>query len=150
MLGLGRIVAVVLLAASDASEASKQNISPFPGMVVECRGIAGANVSAPDWKARQDGADHQTVRLEYNGPAGGKLSRVLWAGADNKVYSEETGIGLEQRTGFAIVVWSDDRLETYVYNASGSEVLFSGTRSGHAVLPNIVKAFRGVCTIARS
>jgi hypothetical protein len=49
------------------------------------------------------------------------------------------------KSGFAIIVTGDETVETYVYNAPNAELLYSSIRSGSAVLPNRVQAFRGVC-----
>jgi hypothetical protein len=58
---------------------------------------------------------------------------------------EAVGLGIAMRGGFSIIVWGEEYVETYVYNAGTMELLFSQVRSGSALLPNSIKSFRGRC-----
>jgi hypothetical protein len=118
-----------------------------PARRIECRNIAGTSINAPAWKAESDGASGQVVRLVYSGDS--EVAMVTWS-RNGQVYLESPGIGKAMKSGFAIVVFDDEYIETYVYNAGTAEMLFSQLRSGSAVLPNVIKAFRGTCGVVGS
>ncbi len=107
-----------------------------------CSQMSGANVSAPLWKSEPDGAGGQDVRIVFGGTDA--RSSVTWRRGASTYY-EANGAGFLMGAGFAIVVLEKDRIETYVYSAGNTELLFSSTRAGSQVLPNSVKAFRGTC-----
>ena len=66
-----------------------------------------------------------------------------------KPYYERSGVGLTMKSGFVIIVLADDYLETYVFNAGTSELLFSMTRSGGSALSNAMKSQRGILQTSR-
>ena len=105
-----------------------------------CTDITGTSIRAPDWNTVPDGAPGQELMIRYGGNQ--ELSRVSWT-RDGQTYYEAVGLGMALRTGFAIAVFAEDFVETYVYSAA-AELLYSSTRSGGA-FPNVIKAFRGVC-----
>ena len=74
----------------------------------------------------------------------GRRSNVNWY-RFGKPYYERSGVGLTMKSGFVIIVLADDYLETYVFNAGTSELLFSMTRSGGSALSNAMKSQRGIC-----
>jgi hypothetical protein len=115
-----------------------------PPLVVRCVNIAGSHIAAPKWQAESDGASGQDVLLEFGGDK--ELSKISWR-KNGVQYSETFGLGFSMRTGFLIVIPAEDSVETYVFNAGSSELLFSGTRSGSLILPNSIKAFRGTCSL---
>lgn len=107
-----------------------------------CSGLAGAAVFAPKWEHEADGASNQEVRVVFGGD--GQPASISWQreGVD---YYKSPGVGFSLASGFAVLVLEPDRLETYVYSAGTTELLFTQTRVGNAVLPNSMKVFRGVC-----
>lgn len=116
-----------------------------PPMTIRCVNISGSHIAAPQWQVEGDGASGQDVRLEFGGD--GSPSRIVWRRSGTQ-YTEASGLGVSMRTGFLILVAAEDYVETYVYNPGTTELLFSATRSGSALLPNGIKAFRGTCTPA--
>jgi hypothetical protein len=109
-----------------------------------CTAVSGAALVAPEWKPDVDGMKDQSVlRLRYRGDR--QVSEVAWGFGMNAPYYEAKGVGSQMKSGFAIIVTGDETVETYVYNAPNAELLYSSIRSGSAVLPNRVQAFRGVC-----
>lgn len=108
----------------------------------QCRGMTGTSIMAPDWAPDRDGATGQVVRLEYRPDA---TATVTWSRQGGE-YSRDEGVVLPMTPGWAIQVVHDERVETYVLNAATQQLLFSQTRMGSQLLPDIVKAYRGTCT----
>lgn len=136
---LASILAAAVLSAQGGFAGGQ---STAMARAVLCRNLAGSYVGAPKWEVRSDGALGQDVRLEFNGKEAS--SKVTWR-RNGAVYYEIAGIGMPLPTGFLIFIKSEDQVETYVYNAGTTEVLFSATRSSNGVLPNSIKGFRGTC-----
>ena len=105
-----------------------------------CENIVGTYIGAPTWKANTDAMTGQQVLLHFKG----RESNVNWY-RFGKPYYERSGVGLTMKSGFVIIVLADDYLETYVFNAGTSELLFSMTRSGGSALSNAMKSQRGIC-----
>jgi hypothetical protein len=116
------------------------------GLAYQCAEIAGTSIFAPKWESSADGASGQVVRLWYR--TGDAPSFVAWVRGGVE-YDRSPGVGFPMGAGFAILVVAEDRLETYVYNAGTTELLFTQTRSGNSLLPNVVKAYRGTCVPGR-
>lgn len=135
-------VLVFILTAAASGVPSSQGVS----LAYECTGVAGFSMAAPNWVAERDSASQQVVRLEYRSDNGEAM--VSWS-RNGEVYVRSQGIGIAMSSGFVILVPGESLIETYVYNAGTTELLFTQTRSGSSLLPNIVKAFRGTCTGAR-
>jgi hypothetical protein len=50
--------------------------------------------------------------------------------------------------GFAVTIFAAEYIETYIYNAGTTELLYSSIRSGSRLLPNNIKAFKARCVPA--
>ena len=109
-------------------------------LTILCENIVGTYIGAPTWKANTDAITGQQVLLHFKG----RESKVNWY-RFGKAYYERSGVGLTMKSGFVIIVIADDFVETYVFNAGTSELLFSMTRSGGSILPNAMKSQRGIC-----
>src|SRR5690606_16145776 len=108
-----------------------------------CSDIAGSSMAAPAWKAAPDGTTDQQVRIRYRGNQ--EVAEASWTIGNEAPYYEAVGLGVGMQGGFAIFVFADDYVETYVYNAGTTELLYSSIRAGSALLPNTIKSFRGSC-----
>jgi hypothetical protein len=108
-----------------------------------CGDFVGSYFGAPSWKVHEDRATNQQVLLDFKG-GGQPGSSIKWYRNGN-VYYDSPGMGATMTSGFVIVTLTDNFIETYVFNAGTSELLFSMTRSGNPLLPNTVKALRGTC-----
>ena len=129
----------IALAQGDAATSGTDAI--LAAFDYRCTDITGTSISAPDWNTVPDGAAGQELIIRYGGNQ--EISRVSWT-RDGQTYYEAVGLGMALRTGFAIAVFAEDFVETYVYSLAAAELLYSSTRSGSA-FPDIIKAFRGVC-----
>jgi hypothetical protein len=135
---MAKAVAVIagLLALSGAAHAQG-----VPADIL-CRDLAGTVAFAPRWQAQPDGARGQTVLLQFRGH--GQLGTVTWR-KDGEVYHEASGIGVAMKTGFALLAFSDEFTESYVFSAGAAELYYSMTRAGNTVIPNSFKMMRGTC-----
>ncbi len=52
---------------------------------------------------------------------------------------------MQMNSGFVVVVFGKEYVETYVVNVDTLELFHSAIRSGSAMLPNSAKSFHGVC-----
>ena len=138
---------VAVLVLSSAGLAAQQPEAPIRGKSVQlsftCTGIAGSRMAAPDWKATPDGTSDQRVVIRYRGNQ--EIAEASWTIRNEAPYYEAVGLGVGMRAGFSIFVFAEEYVETYVYNAGTTELLYTSTRSGSALLPNSIKSFRGSC-----
>lgn len=139
-------VAMVALSSAGLSaqqpEALRRN-EPALQMSYTCAGITGSSMAAPDWKSTQDGTSQQQLVLRYRGNR--EVAHASWTIRNETPYYEAVGLGVSMGAGFAIFVFAQDYVETYVYNAGTTELLYTAIRSGSTVLPNSIKSFRGHC-----
>jgi len=125
-----------------AFEASATHDQP---VALLCSQMSGSTMSAPSWTFGADGTQAQQVLLHYRGDR--ETADVTWS-TSGAPYYEASGIGLSMRAGFSVTVFTDEYVETYVYHAATSELLYSSVRSGSVLLPNTIKSFRGTCKAA--
>jgi hypothetical protein len=112
------------------------------GLAFLCSDISGNYMGAPDWRTEPDQMTGQQVLLHFKGD--GKLGEIAWS-LGNKEYYRGPALGVAMNSGFGLVVLADDRIETYAYSAATTELLFTQTRAGNNVLPNVVKSYHGRC-----
>ena len=140
-------LAVAVLMVSSAGQAAQQPTASRPGQSVGlsyiCDGIAGSSMAAPGWKAMPDGASNQQLRIRYRGNQ--EIAEASWTIRDEAPYYEAVGLGVAMQGGLSIFVFADDYVETYVYNAGTTELLYTSIRAGSGLLPNTIKSFRGSC-----
>jgi hypothetical protein len=134
------LLSTALLSLGTSPAAVAQSIP----LLMTCRDLKGTILPAPEWKAEPDGLTDQEVRVLFGGDL--QPSKVEWSRNGN-TYSESTGIGKSMKSGFVIVVFADDYVETYVYNAGTTDILFQQTRSGSSLFQNAMKSFQGRCKI---
>jgi hypothetical protein len=137
------LASVVHLSAApqDAAVPSAVNADDLPRSYT-CSNIVGTSMYAPEWKAEPDGTSDQQVVLRYRGDF--KVAEAEWS-MNGSSYHKATGLGVGMSGGFSIGVFGQEFTEMYVYNAGTSDLLFTSVRSGSALLPNAMKAFRGAC-----
>lgn len=147
MTGIYRMVwaaaAILLCSPPSASAQAPPKAVSRPALAYVCSNVTGVIITAPRWQSESDGASGQEVRLVFGGDLA--PSSVSWRKGESTYY-ETDGVGFSLGSGFAILIHAEDRIETYVYSAGTTELLFSSTRLGSKVLPNAMKAFRGTCT----
>lgn len=140
---------VILLAERAPAEAQRSGVinpSDVTEWSYQCDGFNGTYAVTPNWTAEPDALTGQVLNIAYR--ADRTPSNVSWS-RNGEPYSLESGAGIPMATGWVVLVVTDDRVETYVFNGSTQELLFTQTRSGNSVLPNAVKAYRGVCRGAK-
>jgi hypothetical protein len=138
------LAAFLLLPLNAFAHPQLQNADKEPMLFTYvCTGLSGYIVPAPKWAAESDGMKDQQVLLKYRGDW--KLAEATWTMGSAQPYYQAAGIGRSMRSGFSITVAADEYVETYIYNAGTTELLFTVTRSGSQLLPNSIKAFRGTC-----
>ena len=118
------------------------NGAPATAQVYLCFNIAGTRVSAPTWTTDVDSAAEQQVLIRFKGDWA--VSDVIWM-KGGAPYFKAVGVGVAMGGGFSVAVFSNEFSDMYVYNAGTSELFFTSIRSGSALLPNTMKAFRGSC-----
>ena len=103
----------------------------------------GANTYAwsPSWKVESDGLTGQTVLLYFKKKV---LSSVRWI-MNNKSYYSAKGSGFSMKSGFSIAVVGASFVETYVFNAENSQLIYTKIRSGDDRLPNSIQTAIGQC-----
>jgi hypothetical protein len=120
---------------------------PTPtSFTIQCSAFTGGMLSAPDWRFESDGMANQSVVVTFNGER--ELGNVSWRRGSDAPYYESPGIGSLMNAGFAVTILADEYIETYVYNAGTTELLYSSIRSGSRLLPNNIKAFKARCVPA--
>jgi hypothetical protein len=102
-------------------------------------------MSAPNWKAENDGFTGQSVLLEYRGSK--TASHISWFKGQTK-YHDGPALAMTMNGGISFVMFGEEFLESYVMSVSTMELLFTSIRSGSPNLPNAVKAYRGTCVPA--
>ena len=136
------ILLLVAISGSGLTSTAAQDAGKVT-LTYTCSDIGGSMLRAPKWQPETDRYSGQSVNIWYRGD--GEAAAISWRKGD-EVYYETAGMGLALKAGFVVLVLGPDRAETYAFNPATMELLFTDIRSGSALLPNSVKAFRGTCS----
>ena len=135
------VLATTILLCTNIS-VSAQSISSGDPQGLLCAKF-GANTYAwsPSWKVETDGLSGQSVLLHFKKKG---LSSVRWI-MNNKTYYSAKGSGFSMKSGFSIAVVGTSFVETYVFNAGNSQLIYTKIRSGDDRLPNSIQTAIGQC-----
>ena len=139
-MGLASLTAVVLTSASLMAQSAPTSVTFL------CAQFTGGYYAAPAWRLESDGLTGQNVVVTFSGER--QLGHISWRRGTDAPYYESPGIGTQMKSGFSVTVFADEYIESYVYNAGTTELLYSAIRSGSTLLPNGIKVYKGRCVPA--
>ena len=114
---------------------SAQSTSPVEAKAYLCSNFEAVTYArSPDWKVESDGYGGQSVLLHFKNK---DVSSVGWI-KNNETYYSANGIGVPMSSGFSISVLGESYVETYVFSAGSSQLIYTKIRSGDDQLPNAI------------
>ena len=111
-------------------------------LVFLCASPKGVRLAAPDWIAEPDAMSQLAFLVHYKGDK--STSQIATLRGQESVF-DVAALGMEMRSGFSITSFGEEYIETYVYSAATSELLFSKTRAGSTALPNAIYSMKATC-----
>lgn len=133
-----RVLVAVLLSASVLPAQGQ----PLDDSVYLCASPKGSRLVAPDWISEPDGMSKLAFLIHYKGD---KSTSQIATLRGEEVLFDVAALGMAMRSGFSITSFGEEYIETYVYSAATSELLFSKTRAGSPALPNAIYSMKASC-----